>query len=157
MSSFSRRGLILSLAALPACTFTPVYGPASVLQGTVQIGAPDSANAFDLVRALELRLGSAARPRYMLDVQVQLTERGSVITQTQEIDRFSIAGEADYALATLDGAPVTSGAARGFTSYSASGTPIATRSAREDAQARLMVILADGIVARLATALAGAS
>ncbi|MEM6277307.1 MAG: LPS assembly lipoprotein LptE [Pseudomonadota bacterium] len=154
MSSFSRRSLILSLAALPACGFTPVYGPASALRGTVQVGTPDSSNAFALVRALEFRLGAVEAPRYQLRVGVDLTEEGSVITPTQEIDRFTLTAEARFALETLAGAPVTDGSVRAFSSYSASGTPMATRAARDDAQERLMEILADQIVTRLAGAVA---
>ncbi|MEM6727589.1 MAG: hypothetical protein AAF618_03740 [Pseudomonadota bacterium] len=152
MSSFRRRGLLLGALALGACGFTPAFGPASALRGTVRLGTPDSANAFDLVRALEFRLGVVETPRYDLRVTVDLDEEGSVITRTSEIDRFSIEGEATYALFTVEGAPVTSGTARAFASYSASSTPMATRAARDDAQLRLMEMLADDIVASLATA-----
>ena len=156
MSSFDRRSLILSLAALPACGFTPVYAPgskAAALRGTVQIGEPDSGNAFQLVRELEIRLGAPAKVAYTLAVSVDLDETGGVITTSQEVERFTISGTAKYTLATLDGASVAKGSARGFTGYSASGTPIATRAARADAQDRLMVILADQIVTRLNAAL----
>jgi len=154
MSWFNRRTLILSLAALPACGFTPVYGPATALRGAVRVGAPDSSNAFTLVRALEFRLGPPETPRYDLAVGVNVTEEGSVITSTQEIDRFTLTGNATYALTTLDGSTVTQGSTRAFTNYSASGTPMATRAARADAQDRLMEILADQVVTRLAGALA---
>lgn len=154
MSSFSRRSVVLSLAALAACGFEPVYGPASALRGAVQIGAPDSSNAFTLVRALEFRLGAAEAPRYALEISVDLDEEGSVITPTQEIDRFTLTGRAQYRLATLNGDTVTKGEARAFSNYSASDTPMATRAARSDAQARLMEMLADQIVTRLAGALA---
>ena len=154
MSSFNRRSLLLSLAALSACGFTPVYGPASVLRGTVQIGAPDSANAFTLVRALEFRLGPAETPRYALEVSVDIDEEGSVITPTQEIDRFTLTGDARYRLVALDGDTIASGSTRAFSAYSASDTPMATRAARSDAEARLMEMLADQIVTRLAGALA---
>ncbi|MEM1373996.1 MAG: LPS assembly lipoprotein LptE [Pseudomonadota bacterium] len=154
MSSFSRRSLILSLAALPACGFTPVYGPASSLRGTVKVGTPDSSNAFALVRALEFRLGAVEVPRYQLRVGVDITEEGSVITPTQEIDRFTLTGESRFSLETVAGASVTTGSVRAFSSYSASDTPMATRAARDDAQERLMEILADLIVTRLAGAIA---
>ena len=154
MSSFSRRSLILSLAALSACGFTPVYGPASVLRGAVQVGAPNSGNAFTLVRALEFRLGAVETPRFRLEISVDLDEEGSVITPTQEIDRFTLTGRAQYRLTTLNGDTVSAGEARAFSNYSASDTPMATRAARSDAEARLMEMLADQIVTRLAGALA---
>lgn len=156
MSSCDRRTLLLALAALPACGFTPVYAPgtqAGDLRGAVRLGEPDSTNAFALVRELELRLGVVETPRYDLRVNVDLTEQGSVIARTAEIERFSINGRATYDLSTTEGAPVARGIARGFTSYSASGTPMSTRAARDDAQDRLMVILADQVVTRLVASL----
>ncbi|MEM8591456.1 MAG: LPS assembly lipoprotein LptE [Pseudomonadota bacterium] len=150
MSLFDRRTLILALLALPACGFTPVYGPAASLRGAVEIGTPDSGDAFTLVRALELRLGTPENVRYRLAVDVKLTEEGSVITQTQEIDRFTLTGLASYTLTDLNGDVLTNGEARAFTNYSASDLPMATRAARDDSLERLMVILSDQIVARLA-------
>ncbi|MEM6896745.1 MAG: LPS assembly lipoprotein LptE [Pseudomonadota bacterium] len=120
----------------------------------MQVGTPDSTNAFTLVRALETRLGVAEEPIYTLALSVDLNEEGSVITRTQDIDRFSIRGEAAYTLATLDGTAVAQESVRAFTSYSAAGTPLSTRAARADAQDRLMEILADQIVTRLAAAVA---
>lgn len=157
MSSFNARSLALAAAlALGACGFTPVYGPGSDsadLLGAVSLGEPDSPQAFDLVRALELRLGPADTPRFNLEVDVDLRERGSVITRRSEIERFTITANASYALTTLDGDGRAQGTLSAFTSYSASGSPMATRAARDDAQLRLMEILADQMTLRLAAAL----
>ncbi|MEM9435876.1 MAG: LPS assembly lipoprotein LptE [Pseudomonadota bacterium] len=151
MSSFDRRSLILALAALPACGFAPVYGPASNIRGNVLVGSPSSANAFILVRELELRLGEPSEPGYTLAVDVDLDEVGSVINRSSEVERFTIAGRARFTLATIEGVAVTQGETRSSTSYSASDTPISTRAAREDAQERLMIILADQILARISS------
>ncbi|MEM9348896.1 MAG: LPS assembly lipoprotein LptE [Pseudomonadota bacterium] len=150
MSSFDRRSLLLALAALSACGFTPVYGPASDLRGNVQVGSPNSANAFTLVRQLELRFGPPTTPRYTLAVGVELDEEGSVITRSSEVERFTISGSANFTFATADGELILRGMTRSSTSYSASGTPISARAARDDAQERLMIILADQITARVA-------
>ncbi|MEM1236015.1 MAG: LPS assembly lipoprotein LptE [Pseudomonadota bacterium] len=153
MSSFERRYFFLALAALAGCGFTPVYGPgsgAAELRNAVQVGTPDSSNAFLLVRELELRLGAPKEVLYTLAVDVDLDETGGIITTSQDVERFTLDGTASYTLATAEGTTVARGSAQGFTGYSASGTPIATRAARDDAQERLMVILADQIVTRLA-------
>ncbi len=158
MSLFDRRSLLLALLALPAaaCGFTPVYAPgsgAAALRGAVQVGTPDSANAFALTRALGQRFGPVTAQRYTLSVQVQIKEEGGVITPTSEIDRFTLLGGATFTLIEDDtGATAADGSLRAFTSYSASGTPVATRAARVDAQERLMVILADQIVTALVSA-----
>ncbi|MEO0486514.1 MAG: LPS assembly lipoprotein LptE [Pseudomonadota bacterium] len=154
MSSFDPRLiLITALLALSACGFTPVYGPGSqaqALRGAVSFGTPDSPGAFELVRELELRFGVADEAIYRLAVDVALDETESVITRTSEIERFSITGVATFTLLNTDSDPVAKGTTQAFTSYSASGSPMATRAAREDAQSRLMVILADQIALRLA-------
>ena len=52
--------LLLPLAVMSACGFQPVYGPqgaAQGLRGKVQIAAPDTRLGYDLVAALEDRLG----------------------------------------------------------------------------------------------------
>ena len=70
--------------------------------------------------------------------------------------RYNLLGRVEYALRDLQtGAVVLTGQADSFTSYSASGTTVATQAAQRDAEARLMVILADQILNRL-TAEAGA-
>ena len=50
---------------------------------------------------------------------------------------------------TATGVIVTSGKVNNFVGYSATGTTVATLAAEEDAQERLMNILADQIVRRL--------
>ncbi|MEL6550615.1 MAG: LPS assembly lipoprotein LptE [Pseudomonadota bacterium] len=152
-SRLTRRSVLGGLALLPACGFTPVFAPgagATALRGAVVLGTPDSANAFLLTRALRIRLGDVETPRFSLAVDARLTEAGSVITRTQQINRFTLTGTATYTLATTDGAVAAEGEVRGFTAYSASGTTVATRAARADAEARLMEILADRILTALA-------
>ena len=140
------------------CGFRPLYGPgegASELRGAVAFGEPESTAGFSLVRALEGELGTPVETRFRLSVRARIEEEGGGITTTQETERFSLLAEADYTLGeAATGENITAGNVRAFTSYSASGTPIATRAARDDAVDRLMAILAEQIVARLAAALA---
>ncbi len=64
--------------------------------------------------------------------------------------RFDLKGTVDYALRDLTtGQIVTSGKVENFTGYSATGTTVATLAGEQDAQVRLMTILADQIVTRL--------
>jgi LPS-assembly lipoprotein len=152
MSSFDRRSLLISLTALAACGYTPVYGPggeAEGLRGRITIDPPRDSEGFELVRRLEDRLGAVGSD-YRLSAAIRTGEESLGITPEQVITRFSILGEADYRLTdAATGTLVASGTVSGFTSYSATGTPVATRAARRDATRRLMVILADRIVAEL--------
>ena len=139
--------------AVGACGFQPVYGPggsASGLGGLIAVEEPRNQLAFDLTRQLETRLGLPQAPEYLLSADLVIDQDELGITSNNEITRYNLLGRATFDLRDIGTeALVTRGTVRSFTSYSALGTPFATQSAREDAQERLMVILADQIVARL--------
>ncbi len=147
-----RTFLLLSLAA-SGCGFTPVYGPdgaAGALQGKIAFDPPRDPPGFALVRQLERRLGLPDAPEYRFSAEIFTGEEELGVTADQTITRYNVLGRANFVLRDLGtGLPVTSGTVESFTSYSATGTPFATQSAREDANDRLMVILADQIVSRL--------
>lgn len=159
MSSFNRRFVLLGLpAGLAACGFAPAYGPrgsAQRLQNAVLVDAPDSRPGYLLTRHIEERLGRGERQVYGLSYSISLSEDPIAISRTNVTTRYNLLGNVKYALRDLrSNAVVLSGQADSFTSYSASGTTVATQAAERDAEARLMVILADQILNRL-TAEAG--
>lgn len=153
MSSFDRRTFLLMPLALAACGFTPVYGPGgtgTALQGKVLVDAPGDQDGYLLVRNLEQRLGRAAAPDYRLGYELATEQQGQAVTSAGEITRYSIIGTAQYTLRRLaDDTILASGRVRNFTGYSATGSTVQTLAAEKDARERLMVILADQIVARL--------
>lgn len=148
-----RRTLLLSLAALAGCGFTPAYGPAggaSVLRGAVAPDAPASRDDFALTRRLAERLGPPEAARFRLAYEVATAASGQAITPDNDTTRFSLKGSARFRLIAIgSGAELLAGEVEGFTSWSASGTVVATRAAEDDAHLRLMRILADQIVTRL--------
>lgn len=157
MSWCNRRTLILAaLAALPACGFTPVYGPegaGTALQGAVVVDPPATRDGYLLVRELETRLGRANPGRYGLSYKVEVRASSVAISRANVTTRYNLLGEVTYALRELDGgAVVASGKVDNFTGYSASGTTVATQAAERDAHERLMTILADQIAAQLIAA-----
>lgn len=159
MSSYNRRFILLGLpSGLAACGFAPAYGPngsAQGLQGAVLVDAPDSRPGYLLTRHIEERLGRGERRVYGLSYSIGLDEDPIAISSTNVTTRYNLLGNVKYALRDLQSsAVVLSGQAESFTSYSASGTTVATQAAERDAVARLMVILADQILNRL-TAEAG--
>lgn len=156
MSSSDRRTFLIALAGLPlaACGFTPAYapgGPAAGLMGQVRAEDPPNREAFDLVGRLEERLGTpSGGARYSLGYRIETREMGVAITPDNTITRYNITGSVAFTLKdAATGKVLTSGKVSNFTAYSATGTTVATLSAREDARHRLMVILADDIVTRL--------
>jgi LPS-assembly lipoprotein len=155
MSSPDRRTFLTCLAALPlaACGFTPAYAPqgaAGRLRGRIAVQAPVDRNSFDLVRALEQRLGAAEAPLYNLSVSLVLEQLSGGITPDNEITRYQLKGTATWSLSAVqDGARISGGVARSFTSWSATGSTVAGLAAGENANRRLMVILADQITTQI--------
>ncbi len=153
---FLRRltGALLAGSVLTACGFTPAYAPtgaANRLQNSVLVDPPKNRAGFLLVREIEERLGRAGTERYGLSHSISLEEDDVAITEEDVTTRFNILGEIEYALRDLDsGAVLQSGTVESFTSYSASGSTVATQSAQRDAEERLIVILSDQILIRLA-------
>ena len=158
MSWSDRRHLLGLMLALPlaACGFAPAEAPggaAHALRGAVALDEPADRDGFDFAARLEDRLGRVASPRFRLAWTVEVVPVGAGITPTGAITRYTLTGRATYRLADAGtGALVASGVAESFTSYSTSGSTVATLTADQDARRRLMVILADQVVARLIAA-----
>lgn len=153
MSLFNRRTLLTALAALPlaACNFQPVYGPGgagSVIRDQIRVASPNSRLEFALVARLEDRLGTG--PSYDLDYALTTTQRNVAIDVTESINRINLVGSLSFTVRAVgSGATVQSGEVSTFTSYATTGSPVATESARRDAQDRLVVALADQLVTQL--------
>lgn len=155
MSSLDRRALLGGVLGLAGCGFTPVHGPdgsGTALRGQVLVQAPTTEAGYLLTRQLEQRLGRSSNPRFALDMGLSAQTERLAIDAEGNTQRFNLVGAAAFALRQVeDGSIVTSGEVSNFTAYSATGTTVATLAAERDALERLMVILADRIVARLYT------
>lgn len=141
------------LLLVAACGYAPALAPggsASTLIGQVAVEAPKDANAFDLVRELENRLGRGDTGALQLDYDITTDEVAVGVTAEQETTRYSVRGAVAYRLTDpATGKPVFSGTVQNSTGYSTTATAVSTRAAQQDAYERLMVILADEIVERL--------
>lgn len=150
----SRRQILSLMLVLPlaACGFTPVYGPGgagAVLNNQVAFAAPDDALGFALVSRLEERLGRGGQT-YDLVYEISTDTRGLALTDTGDENLVSV--EATIAYSLTDRATAQSLASdevSSFTSYATSASPVATTTARQAAEERLMILLADQIVLRL--------
>lgn len=159
MSLFNRRSLFLSLAALPlaACQFTPVYGPGgsgSVIRNQIRVVAPTSRMEFALVARLEDRLGTGSA--YELGYTIETSIRNVAIDELETINRINLVGTLTFTVqAAGSGRVAQSGEVATFTSYATTASPVATESARRDAEDRLAVALADQLVTQLIAGAAG--
>lgn len=152
MSSFNRRFALLGLiSATAACQFRPVHGPGGsgeVLRNRIQVAEPNSRLDFELVARLEDRLGTGSE--YLLDYTLTLAGDAIAIDGAENINRINIIGTLAFAVRNAaTGAVVQQDSVNTFTAYATTGTPVATVSARRDAEDRLMVALADQLVTRL--------
>lgn len=153
MSWCDRRAVLAALAALPACGFTPAYGPdgaAGRLQGQVALDDPGTRAAYLLNRRIEERLGRAPSGRYRLEAEIGTRQTGLGTTSTGSTTRYQILGTVDIRLAdSATGTTLLTDRIDSFTGYSATGSNVATLASERDALERLMTLLADRIVDRL--------
>jgi LPS-assembly lipoprotein len=155
MLLYNRRrfGLVLTLAALAGCGFTPVYGPGgagTALLAQLSLDPPQDRNAYLLQRRVEERLGQATADVWRLSTNVKTENIGLGFTTDGDITRYNVHGTADYTLRRTGRSEVfKQGKIQHFTSYSATGTTVATLAAKRDAEVRLIIILADQIIDHL--------
>lgn len=155
MSSSDRRTFLTFLAALPlaGCGFTPVYAPGGTggaLTGTILADAPDTRIGYEFVAQVEARLGRANTPRWALGYEIETNEIAVGVSPDNTITRYNLTGKLLWSLRPVGGEEaVLNGAVENLTSYSATGSTVATITARRDAETRLMVILADQMITRL--------
>ncbi|SFG87409.1 LPS-assembly lipoprotein [Palleronia marisminoris] len=167
-TSWSRRGLLAALVALPACGFRPVYGPngaAAGLTGEILVDTPVDEAGYALFTQLEERLGQPVSPRYRLAADVQISNRNLGRTNDNAVARRQLTGSVTYSLIDMEtGAVLRRHSLSSFTGYSSPlvddditpqpgepyvGSYVSISEARRDAGERLMTILADKIVADL--------
>lgn len=153
-----RRVFLFGALALAGCGFTPAYAPngsGTALRGQVRADDPSDSLGFEFVAGLEERLGRPQGARYALSYTLETSERGGARVVGVGETRIALLGNLDYSLTELaTGDTVTSGKLRNVTNYSTTANQLATQRAREDAETRLMRILADQVAARLLAALA---
>ena len=149
---WSRRGVLLAALALAACGFAPVYGPGGTgtrLQDKVRTADPRTPDDFAFAGRIAERLGPDGT-RYELDWRLRIAVVPQAITPDEITTRYSLNGTASYVLTEIAcGRTVARGQVSSFTSYSTTGTTIATLAAEQDAHKRLARLLADQVVTRL--------
>ncbi len=151
-----RRAALAGMLALAACGFTPAYGPGgtgSKLFGQVRAADPDTIDEFEFASRIAERLGPDRDAAYGLDYRISLGVVPQAITRDEVTTRYSLNGSADFTLTEqASGRQLVTGRVSTFTSYSATGTTVATLTAEYDARKRLSQMLADQVVTRLLAA-----
>ncbi|SIQ14493.1 LPS-assembly lipoprotein [Paracoccus thiocyanatus] len=151
--SWSRRAAVLGALALAGCGFSPVYGPGGTgarLFGKVRTADPRTPDDFAFAGRIAERLGPDAEAGFLLDYNLRVAVVPQAITPDEVTTRYALNGTADFTLTeAATGRMVTRGQVSSFTSYSTTGTTIATMAAEQDAHERLARMLADQVATRL--------
>lgn len=146
-------GALAGAAALAGCGFTPAYAPGNggaKLLGSIEPDAPKTRDDFALIRRLSERLNPVQAARYRLAYNISTDRLGQAITPSGATTRYSLTGTVDYTLHEIGtNAVLLSGSVNSFTSWSATGSVVASAAAEDDAHKRLMQMLADQVITRL--------
>jgi LPS-assembly lipoprotein len=144
---------MLGLLGLAGCGFAPIYGDGAMTQGAFTFETDDSVLGFRLRMRLEDRLGQPNGARFVVKVTLDTSERAAAITEDGDTSRLNVIGTANWSITdAATGQQFETGEVAAFTSYSATGSTVATQTANDDARARLAVMLADMIVTRVLVA-----
>jgi len=153
-----RRGFLAGLGALAlttGCSFRPVYGrqgQGRALRGAIRLADPVTRDDFQFVTAFEDILGRPNTERYQLSYTITKEEIGGGVVQNFGATRVQIFGTLEYSVVDLAAqAEVANGEVSNNTTYSTTSTQLATLTAKEDAELRLMRILAEALATRLYT------
>lgn len=155
--AFGRRS-VLALMLVSGCGFVPALGtdsPARGLMGAVRADSPTTQADYDFVARIEERLGRSDQPKYDLRFKIVIEKEGVGITAEGATTRYVLTGSAEWALIdAVSGDLLASATVRNFAGWSATGSTIAGLAAEEDAQRRLVRLLADQVVAAVTTRMA---
>lgn len=149
----TRRAALIGPLLLAACGFAPAYapeGPGRRLRGRIAVDAPDTPDGFRLRAALEDRLGRASAPgaaRLVVAPEVGAVPGGLLPDGTAARERLD--GRLAWRLVSPAGTGLAEGTEEAFAGATVAGPAASVRAARRDARERLMVLLADRLVASL--------
>ena len=149
----SRAALLIACALTAACGFAPVYGPGGIgsgLRGSFHVQEPDNRNEFTFAGRVRERLGRGEAAPLLLNYRIDTRAQGVGVTPAQETTRYNIFGTVRYTVIDrATGRKITEGSVDNFTGYSATSLIVSTETVTRDANERLMVALANQVVARL--------
>ena len=147
----SRRAAIFGLLAVSGCGLRPVFGPlgnANQLRNAIAYDLPSTVSGFRMRARLVERLGQPDKANFTLKSSLSVSESPATITTDGDTTRIDLNGIAEWSLIDRRTDEVLlEQTSQAFTSYSATGSTVATQAAQTDASTRLAIGLADLIIA----------
>jgi len=150
-----RRRLLALLAGVPlaGCGFSPALlpgAPATALRGRIRADDPADRDGVEFVARLEERLGRPEAPLWRLAWTLELDERRLGLVAGEGESRAHVVGRLDWRLLPPDAdSPAAQGSLTRFAAFSRTATPLAERSAAQDARRRVVAMLADALATEL--------
>ena len=152
MRSCEMYSFISIFTRLGACGFKPIYASGSqVGRGlqNIKLSAPTNREAYIFARSFEERLGRNLGASTTLQYNISIYDQG---LDLRDVSISQKIGSVSYQLIDEAGGDViASGNVEGFTSYSSEGN--LSVASQHDASERLLIILADRVISKLAAQL----
>lgn len=158
MSSYSRRAVlsVLALTVLSGCGFKPLYAGGGDLIGRIELGDVDGRSSYYLREALRRRLGDGQDGAlYRLEVATEIETDSLVLREDDATTRFSYRATASVQVTRLEtNETVLTDEVRVISSYDATSSPYASRTAERAIEQQVADTLGERISSRVIAGLA---
>ena len=150
MLLFKRISWLLALLLLSACGFKPAYTSsttAASIRNTFDLMAPSDRGSYQFYHNLKGQISDNRLGRYTLSYSISKNTTNAAIDADGRSHRSILKGKLSYRITRKKtGETVKSNKIKGFTSYSALASSVASDASGRDATKRLMKILSDQLV-----------
>ncbi|MEK9643470.1 MAG: hypothetical protein VW122_12980 [Paracoccaceae bacterium] len=138
---------------LGACGFEPVYAPSTStnsVRNNFDLSAPTDRGTYQFYHNLEGQISDNPQAQYALAYTISQSATNAATDADGKSHRGVLKGSLAYRITRkINGETVKTGKVKGFTSYSALASSVASDAAGRDATKRLMKILSDNLVDEL--------
>ena len=153
MSSYKRIIGFWALLLLGACGFEPVYAQSTStnsVRNNFDLSAPTDRRTYQFYHNLKGQISDNPQVQYALSYTISQSATNAATDADGKSHRGVLKGSLAYRITgKINGETVKTGNVKGFTSYSALASSVASDAAGRDATIRLMKILSDNLVDEL--------
>ena len=153
MSLYKRIIGFWALLLLGACRFEPVYAPSAStnsVRNNFDLSAPTDRGTYEFYHNLKGQISDNPQAQYALSYTIFQSATNAATDADGKSHRGELKGSlANRITRKINGQTVKTGNVKGFTSYSALASSVASDAAGRDFTKRLMKILSDNLVDEL--------
>ena len=153
MSLYKRIIGFWALLLVGACGFETVYAPSmstNSVRNNFDLSAPTDRGTYQFYHKLKGQISDNPQAQYALSYTISQSATNAATDADGKSHRGVLKGSLAYRITRkINGETVKTGNVKGFTSYSALASSVASDAAGRDATKRLMKILSDNLVDEL--------